>query len=582
MATNPTPTPTPRAITDQDSSPSILSSILDAAKREGSSAINSVTGMPSGIYHALTDPATPEETQAAGGPQEVSGAKRVGLGLQRLTTAPVAAAADWYKQVAQGKVPNAYEQALSVAPEAIGAGASGPLVDKLMSPIAAEHPAVANQALAEHEAYGGSTTNPRTGASMTGTKNWSVGVAPEATQISEKSFTPDEYSQFAKTHADTLAQHQNSAIGTSYDPTTGLHHMEVVATTPSKTAALNMASTLGEKNVFNLGTHETIPTGATGDRPLTHLSIDDRLQQVRDDSPTKAPFSGTHFTDAKLDTIDGARRGNSGVGAESARLRLGSQTGMGPDAPPGFHAYSNGSLPEAQIAGKKNAYSVRGQMAFGTTDHPLFQAGYQEGVQNALNNGADPQTAHLLGLNNAEHALQSAGFDGYHTPSNPSSRFVFGSHDTVPAGKYEPPQGNKLITVDPADDPNQFTSGGTRKLKIGHPDVSSDAAATKFQGFPTPDENTTAGGSRNLVMGGNREPAPDLGATARAASEKAFGPQRRSGDKTAPLNAAGEPNWPANYQPTSFADTDQGGANYSAADLEAIKKQLGIGKSAGK
>lgn len=581
---------------DSNSSPSMLSSILDAAKREGSSTINSIAGIPSGLYHAFADPATAEETKEAGGTKEVQGTKRVGLGISRLTTEPLFEAGKWYGDVARGKVPDAYTQALSVAPEAMGIGASGPIVDKMMTSLPAEHPAVAKQALTEHSAYGGSTTDPRTGASLNGTKNWSVGVAPEATQVSERPFTTQEYNDFATMHKDTLGQHQNSAIGTSYDPKTGLHSMEIVATTPSKTAAAGMASTLGEDHVFHLGTNEVVPTGAGDERPLTHLSIDDRLQQLRDNTPNKAPFSGTHFSDAKLDTIDGARRGTSGVGAESGRLRLGSQTGMGPDAPPGFHAYQSGSLPEAQIAGKKNAYSVRGQMAFGTTDEPIFQSGYKEGVQNALAKGADPQTAHQLGLNNAEHAMQNAGFDGYHTPQNPSARFVFGSHDVTPVGKYAPPENigpdtstpptqvdaNKPISA--SDDPNErFVNSKGRQFTFGGNGIDPQDVGTSKYKLPadrfTPfsDDTVTNSSGRTAVLRDPTAPVPDLGVAARAASEKSFGPMRRSGDVASPLKADGEPNWPSNYTKTSFADTDKGGANYSADDLAKLKKDLGIG-----
>lgn len=101
-----------------------------ALAREANAAKNSITGIPSSIYHAFADAPTPEETQEAGGPQEVQGAKRVGLGVGRLTSEPIINAAKWYSQAAQGKVPDALNQALSVAPEAIGAGAGNMLAGK--------------------------------------------------------------------------------------------------------------------------------------------------------------------------------------------------------------------------------------------------------------------------------------------------------------------------------------------------------------------------------------------------------------------------------------------------------------------
>lgn len=394
--------------------------------------------------------------------------------------------------------------------------------------LAAEHPSIAKQALNEHMAFGGSTTDPRTGASLNGTKNWSVGVAPESTVVSDRPFQPQEFNDFASTHKDTLAQHQNSAIGTHYDPSTGLHHMEVVATTPSKAAAAGAAAHLGENSIFHLGTNESVPTGVNpeADRPLSPLSIDDRFNAVRSATPAKAPFSGTHFSDSKLDTIDGTRRGTSGIGEENARLRLGSQTGMGKDAPAGFYVYQSGSLPEGQLAGRKNAHSVRGQMAFGTTDRPEFQNGYQEGVQSALSKGADPQTAHSLGLNHAEHALHEAGYDGYYNAQNPNTRFVFGSHTPEPSGAYQPPKG---IDLDP-----DRTSGGTRSLKLG---VEDPTFSKNVGGFPA--DQQTSGGSRKLNLGTNTGFAKDLGASARQASESKFGPMRRSGDPVT-NNASGE------------------------------------------
>jgi hypothetical protein len=107
------------------------SGVMGTLGREASSFGSTLAGIPGSIYHAFSDDPTQEETQEAGGPQEVSGAKRVGLGIGRLTAQPLINAVRWYGDAAQGKIPNAYEQALSVAPEAMGAGGAGVVAGKM-------------------------------------------------------------------------------------------------------------------------------------------------------------------------------------------------------------------------------------------------------------------------------------------------------------------------------------------------------------------------------------------------------------------------------------------------------------------
>src|SRR6266704_3110229 len=73
-----------------------------AVVRTLDAAGGAVLGTPGAIYHAFADPATEEETKQAGGPQEVTGMKRVGLGVQRLTG--LGAAAQAFQDYKDGKV----------------------------------------------------------------------------------------------------------------------------------------------------------------------------------------------------------------------------------------------------------------------------------------------------------------------------------------------------------------------------------------------------------------------------------------------------------------------------------------------
>jgi hypothetical protein len=93
--------------------------------RELYSMGKTIAGMPSGIYHAFADPAT-EEEKAAQAPferehgeepgTETSGMKRIGLAAGRMSGLSSA------EEAAKMPTPT-YEQALSVAPEALGQGA---------------------------------------------------------------------------------------------------------------------------------------------------------------------------------------------------------------------------------------------------------------------------------------------------------------------------------------------------------------------------------------------------------------------------------------------------------------------------
>lgn len=96
---------------------------LRALAREANSAKNTIASAPGAILHALTDPKTPDEPNLPG---------HILPALNRLAVQPTVNAAKWYSDAAQGKVPNALDQALSVAPEAVGSGAGNVLLGKVV------------------------------------------------------------------------------------------------------------------------------------------------------------------------------------------------------------------------------------------------------------------------------------------------------------------------------------------------------------------------------------------------------------------------------------------------------------------
>src|SRR5208337_417633 len=132
-----------------------ISGFWDTLQREGKSLAGTIAGMPAAIYHAFSEPATPEEKNEFGGQDQVTGAKRVGLGIHRLAIAPVETAVDWYSDVARDKIPDAYEQALSVAPEAMGVGAGTVIAGKL----AQEAPGAVKATVTKTPAAAGSVLN---------------------------------------------------------------------------------------------------------------------------------------------------------------------------------------------------------------------------------------------------------------------------------------------------------------------------------------------------------------------------------------------------------------------------------------
>lgn len=312
---------------------------------------------------------------------------------------------------------------------------------KSNTPEAPQAPApseMSRQAVMEHAKTGGSTFDPRTGKNLSGSNNTAVGVAPEYSQILDHPPTSAEHEQFTAQVHHITSKHTNSAVGSHHDEETGLHHLDLVGLTPSKVVAVRTAQSMGEKSAYNLATDEKIPTGHFGPAPLQHLSADQRLRKMREDSPKRESYAGTHFSDKKLDKIQGAHRGALGAKgvdasrSDSERVHAGTKAGFGNDAPAGFYSVKAGHAAPAMEAAKPHAYSVRGHFAFGSTDSPEFQTGYANGVQHAKASGADDKTAHHLGLNNAEHSLADAGYDGYHNPKHPGVRFHFGDHDAEP------------------------------------------------------------------------------------------------------------------------------------------------------
>lgn len=143
--------------------PSKLRDIYETGSREASSLWQNLAYAPEAIAQSLEQPSTGEERKMfpmVGNPNlppELRAFGGLGLETKRLIGDPVVNAIDWYTKVARGKVPNAYEQALSVLPESMGAGAAAPILGKLMeeSPKAVTAPTTGLRVLLQEQAGAG-------------------------------------------------------------------------------------------------------------------------------------------------------------------------------------------------------------------------------------------------------------------------------------------------------------------------------------------------------------------------------------------------------------------------------------------
>lgn len=142
-------------------------------------------------------------------------------------------------------------------------------------------PDLGEKIAAVHQATEGSTFDPRTAANLMGTQAWSVAIAPELTKVMNRTPDPKDFQEFAEKQYELFDNYKNAEIGSWHDLETGLHHIDIVGLTESRDRALNVAKSLGEKGIFNLGTTEYLGTGFTGEnRPPLQTPIAQRLAEL--------------------------------------------------------------------------------------------------------------------------------------------------------------------------------------------------------------------------------------------------------------------------------------------------------------
>lgn len=144
-------------------------------------------------------------------------------------------------------------------------------------------PTLGQRMAEEHRVTEGATFNPRTAENLIGKPAWSVGVAPELTQVMKQMPQPQDFSAFAEKNRSLFEHFSAAQLGSWHDLETGLHHLDVVGLTASRERALKEAMALGEKGVFNLATKEYAPSGYTAEqRPPMTQTIEERFAAMQD------------------------------------------------------------------------------------------------------------------------------------------------------------------------------------------------------------------------------------------------------------------------------------------------------------
>jgi hypothetical protein len=116
--------------------PDAVPSFWDTLSREVKAGGKTIAGMPAAIYHAFSDPPTPEEKDRMAEPGASHLNNQIGLGIYRMSVAPAEVAGKYYWDAAHGKYgdASAVESAmLNEAPEAIGQAGGTVIAGKVAS-----------------------------------------------------------------------------------------------------------------------------------------------------------------------------------------------------------------------------------------------------------------------------------------------------------------------------------------------------------------------------------------------------------------------------------------------------------------
>jgi hypothetical protein len=133
-----------------------------------------------------------------------------------------------------------------------------------------------------HNANGGSTINAVRG-DLSATNSVAVSMFPDLTTIIPgKDITPEQVKEFADKveEAGVDLSSPKLSIGTWFDTDAGRTYLDVTATLPDRSKAVELGKKFNQKAVFDLSNFEPIETGGTGDAEASMPSIKERMDTI--------------------------------------------------------------------------------------------------------------------------------------------------------------------------------------------------------------------------------------------------------------------------------------------------------------
>jgi hypothetical protein len=133
-----------------------------------------------------------------------------------------------------------------------------------------------------HNASGGSTINAVNG-DLSATKSVAVSIFPDLTTIIPgKNITPEQVTEFVDKmeKAGVDLSNPKVSIGTWFDADAGQTYLDVTATLPDRSKAVELGQKFNQKAVFDLSNFETIETGGTGEAEAPMPSIKERMDTI--------------------------------------------------------------------------------------------------------------------------------------------------------------------------------------------------------------------------------------------------------------------------------------------------------------
>ncbi len=232
--------------------------------------------------------------ETVGGLGLLSAPGAVGVGIRTRALNTKQAMAEVKKTLDEQKVKAAEEVELEVTEEAIGEAVGEEIIteeeqlQKAVGEVLALEAEAEAAAQVDEEGNQGSTFSADGTENLIGTPNIAVSIFPDLTRKVEGRLTEEtaveEIGAFREEHAEMLAGNPELAVGTFYSEDTDTTFIDIASIVPEE--QIDAAKALGKEfnqiSVFNLRTFEEIATGGTGEAVSADVSIQDRIDRMKE------------------------------------------------------------------------------------------------------------------------------------------------------------------------------------------------------------------------------------------------------------------------------------------------------------